>query len=482
MIEELRKYIDLLFMGTEDCDEVKEEILQNTIDRYEDLIRQGKSPQAAYRLAISGIGDINEILGTAVPSDQPKKEDAPKDHPPEKPVWKKILQALGIFLYIVCPVPLFVLQNELGLCGLLGVVAIATALMIISSGKNFSSSHSGQTNETGNSLGNLIGVIVLAAYLLLSFATGAWYITWILFPIAGSIKGIITALTDKKDNVLLRVILYAMATLILLGILGVGLGIGTLTAILDDFNLVDIFDHFDGSYVTGNASFDSSEVRNIYVEWASGSITVLTDQVDKSSITEERPTSEKYEMAYHLVNGTLTVMYSPPNSLFGFKDIGNKHLTITVPENWVCYELQMDVASADIKISNLSGTSVELNSASGRATFENCTFRNLDVDTASGDIHYKGTIESVSCSAASANLNLILANTPKNIAMDCASGNANITLPTDTGFVIRMDSLSGRYYSEFPATISGSDYIYGDGRCEIEMDSLSGDIKIYTAK
>ena len=225
MIEELKKYIDLLFMGTEDCDEVKEEILQNTIDRYEDLIRQGKSPQAAYRLAISGIGDINEILGTAVPSDQRKKEDAPKDHPQEKPVWKKILQALGIFLYIVCPVPLFVLQNELGLCGLLGVVAIATALMFISSGKSTSSSNNSQTKETGNSIGNLISVIVLAVYLLLSFATGAWYITWIIFPIAGSVKGIITALTDKKDNVLLRVILYAMATLILFGILGVGLGI-----------------------------------------------------------------------------------------------------------------------------------------------------------------------------------------------------------------------------------------------------------------
>ena len=482
MIEELKKYIDLLFMGTEDCDEIKEEILQNTIDRYQDLIRQGKSPQAAYRLAIAGIGDINEILGTTAASDQPKKEVTPKNHPQGKPVWKKVLQALGVFLYIVCPVPLFALQNELGLCGLLGIVAIATALMIISSGKTSSSSHNDQTNETGNSIGNLIGVIVLAVYLLLSFATGAWYITWILFPIAGSIKGIITALTDKKENVLLRVILYAMATLILLGILGVGLGIGTLTAILDDFNLLDIFDHFDGSYVTGDASFDPSDVRNIHIEWASGSITVLTGQVDKLSITEERPSSEKYEMAYHLVNGTLTVMYSPPNSLFGFKDIGNKHLTITVPENWVCYDLQMDVASADIKISNLSGTSFALNSASGRATLENCSFRNLDVDTASGDIRYSGTIDSVSCSAASADLNLVLTNTPKNIDMDCASGNVNITLPSDTGFIIRMDSLSGRYYSEFPTTISGSDYIYGDGRCEIEMDSLSGDIKIYSAK
>ena len=96
MIEELKKYIDLLFMGTEDCDEIKEEILQNTIDRYQDLIRQGKSPQAAYRLAIAGIGDINEILGTTAASDQPKKEVTPKNHPQGKPVWKKVLKNVPV--------------------------------------------------------------------------------------------------------------------------------------------------------------------------------------------------------------------------------------------------------------------------------------------------------------------------------------------------------------------------------------------------
>ena len=62
MREQLKQYVNLLFAGTTDSEEMKQEILQNTLDRYDDLISQGKTPEAAYRLAIGGIGDINEVL------------------------------------------------------------------------------------------------------------------------------------------------------------------------------------------------------------------------------------------------------------------------------------------------------------------------------------------------------------------------------------------------------------------------------------
>ena len=62
MREQLIQYVELLFAGAADCEDIKQEILQNTLDRYDDLVAQGKVPEAAYRLAIAGIGDINEIL------------------------------------------------------------------------------------------------------------------------------------------------------------------------------------------------------------------------------------------------------------------------------------------------------------------------------------------------------------------------------------------------------------------------------------
>ena len=62
MREQLIQYVELLFAGAENADDIRQEILQNTLDRYDDLVSQGKSPEAAYRLAISGIGDIREIF------------------------------------------------------------------------------------------------------------------------------------------------------------------------------------------------------------------------------------------------------------------------------------------------------------------------------------------------------------------------------------------------------------------------------------
>ena len=60
MRQQLIQYVELLFAGAPGSEEIKQEILQNTLDRYDDLVSQGKTEAAAYRLAISGIGDIND--------------------------------------------------------------------------------------------------------------------------------------------------------------------------------------------------------------------------------------------------------------------------------------------------------------------------------------------------------------------------------------------------------------------------------------
>ena len=61
MRERLAAYVDLLFAGNPEAEDVKQEILQNTLDKYDDLVAGGRSPEAAYSLAISGIGDLSEL-------------------------------------------------------------------------------------------------------------------------------------------------------------------------------------------------------------------------------------------------------------------------------------------------------------------------------------------------------------------------------------------------------------------------------------
>ena len=120
MREQLVSYIDLLFAGAPDAADIKQEILQNTLDRYDDLVSQGKSPEAAYSLAISGIGDISEVLGGIPSYTASPQESVPDSQTPptkaEKPLWKKTMTAIAVALYIMSPAPLFVLQDTTGLC------------------------------------------------------------------------------------------------------------------------------------------------------------------------------------------------------------------------------------------------------------------------------------------------------------------------------------------------------------------------------
>ena len=134
MREQLIQYVQLLFAGAADCDDTRQEILQNTLDRYDDLVAAGKTPEAAYRLAIMGIGDINEILGRA-PGAAPLPALAAKQEEHDTPA-KKLLRAIAIGLYILCPIPLFVLSGMWnmgipGLCGTLTLVAVATVLILL---------------------------------------------------------------------------------------------------------------------------------------------------------------------------------------------------------------------------------------------------------------------------------------------------------------------------------------------------------------
>ena len=48
---------------------------------------------------------------------------------------------------------------------------------------------------------DLIWAVGLAVYFLLSFATMAWYITWVVFPIVGAVQGLTMAVWDLKEAV-----------------------------------------------------------------------------------------------------------------------------------------------------------------------------------------------------------------------------------------------------------------------------------------
>lgn len=213
MREQLIQYVTLLFAGAQDCADTKQEILQNTLDRYDDLVAQGKSPEAAYRLAIGGIGDINEILAAEPETAALRQPAKPETGVDEDTLFKKILRAAAIGLYILCPIPLFVLSeldmSIIGLCGTIAIVAIATVLILLGRKKTTGNEPKDTDDdavicgspqqELRKGINSLIWAIGLAVYFIVSFATMAWCVTWVIFPIIAAIQGLVRAILDLLE-------------------------------------------------------------------------------------------------------------------------------------------------------------------------------------------------------------------------------------------------------------------------------------------
>lgn len=138
MEPKLRDYVENLFINapnTKQAYELKEEIIRNTIERYHDLIAEGKSEGDSYNLAIAGIGDINELLvalgGEPVTEQQYSDEQisAIKSR-------QSIFKGIAVALYILCVTPtIFLAATPLVAISpvfMFLMIAVATGLIIYS--------------------------------------------------------------------------------------------------------------------------------------------------------------------------------------------------------------------------------------------------------------------------------------------------------------------------------------------------------------
>lgn len=208
-------YVNSIFEGipnTPEVQELREEILQNTLDRYDEECARGVSETVAYNVAVMSIGDTDELLAAYR---KPKKE---------KKNSRRVCVAIAIALYILCVVPPAV-ADEMGWPEALGVslmflmIAAATALIILSGGREKPAAPKASApqgvpvqpaaqpvqaasaqEERSSAVKILRGVLTplywLAAvglFLAAGFA-GYWYVAWVIFIAAGAVGDVITGI------------------------------------------------------------------------------------------------------------------------------------------------------------------------------------------------------------------------------------------------------------------------------------------------
>lgn len=238
----------------------------------------------------------------------------------------------------------------------------------------------------------------------------------------------------------------------------------------------------NGVNQTGSVgSADPAAIREIKIEWISGSVTVEPGDVQEITFLESGNGTDKYEMVWKQSGDELVIQYSKDSSIAGFGlhfGDGSKDLTVTVPRGWVCDSLELDTASTDLTVRDMIIREMEIDSASGTAKFENCTVSSLDVDTASGDVTFTGSLSELDFEAASASFTGVLENVPDKVKMDSMSGGLTLTLPEGAGFTVSLDAMSSDFSSDFPTVKKNKSYVCGDGHCKIDVSAMSGDVSI----
>ncbi|MDR1619341.1 MAG: permease prefix domain 1-containing protein [Clostridiales bacterium] len=214
MNEKLRAYIDAQFQdapATRAAVELKEEILQNLTDKYNDLLAEGKNEEAAFNIAIASVGDFSELIKEL------KKDPAmTKEQEEQYAAYKKrkaLLTSIAIGLYILCALPIILLNNAVGVTLMFVLVAASTGVLIyifmtkpdfakndpsmvedFKAWRETSSDH----RRAYKSISSALWCLVVVIYFVVSFATRAWHVTWIIFLVAAAINSVVRAVFDLK--------------------------------------------------------------------------------------------------------------------------------------------------------------------------------------------------------------------------------------------------------------------------------------------
>lgn len=116
--------------------------------------------------------------------------------------------AISISLYILSIVAIIIFaaqfnQPIIGVCLFFILIAVATGLIVYNSiyyKKNNENIKEKTDNSILNPIKNIISILAVIIYLIVSFLTQAWYITWIIFIIDGLIEEIVKLIFNIKGN------------------------------------------------------------------------------------------------------------------------------------------------------------------------------------------------------------------------------------------------------------------------------------------
>jgi len=218
MNERILQHVDELFKEAPQkrrIAEMREELLSDMNEKYNDLVVEGKSEDEAFESVIAGIGDIGGLIDDVAQIARQSFAEAKKTAIKTAALLKAIaigLYIIGVAVFLFCETSFA--PSGLGLVIMLSIFAVSTALLVYSfniSGKKYKKEDDTFVEEykekisapskearLKNAASSSLWLLVVIIYLLISFYTWRWEVTWIIFLVGVVLQQVMIAAFTKK--------------------------------------------------------------------------------------------------------------------------------------------------------------------------------------------------------------------------------------------------------------------------------------------
>lgn len=292
----------------------------------------------------------------------------------------------------------------------------------------------------------------------------------------------------------------------------------------------------------GNYSNPGTDIRQVSVEWISGSVQVCCGDGEEIQVTEtaRRPLPEGEKMVVTRENDRLHIAWNKSHfRLFGFRPL-EKHLVISLPKTMILDALEIGTVSAGVSLRGLTGQNLNahtvsgeisayglqaqsiqlsatsgcidgqrlqanclklstvsgritgdfsadtarLSSTSGRVEAHGDVGSELTLSSVSGSVQFDGTAgRDFKVNTTSGKQYLALKDMPRTIKCGSVSGSVELLLPdSEEGFSAEYSTVSGKFACDFPVTGKqekrSGSARYGSGSTRLTLSTTSGAMRI----
>lgn len=216
MEEKIKQHFNGLFAEapkTRKMLDLKQEMMQNALDKYNDLRTEGYTEEDAYQNVIHSIGDVSELFAE---TEEEKLFIMPENERKKCALLRAVSVGMYLFAGVVFLFFGMMYDADLGLCAA-GLICIPPTIMLVYAANMYPGYVKKEKQDmveeykeqwytksrdraVRKSVSTIIWTLALIVYFAVSFSTFAWYITWIIFLIAACIQAIAGLIFSLKEN------------------------------------------------------------------------------------------------------------------------------------------------------------------------------------------------------------------------------------------------------------------------------------------